>query len=161
MNKSTTDQPRKPYMIQGQLRKAQGSITVPENSGLHLVFTLVPENGDYDSPTSKILNKRWAKTREAYKTAFVNRFEFKLGNILNTAVGSDIWVIQAIAFNKNKEVDTEALKDGVKKLIDLAKYEKASVHVSQLTLDEAPELLGMFEDQLLTQGLSLYVYPRE
>lgn len=148
------------FKIAGKVKKCEGSLTVPENAGLRMVFSLVPDNGNYTSNTSVNLSKRWSKVKETYKLAYVNRFNFKLGNLLTTPVSSDIWVVQGIVFNKDNQLDLDALNAVVKKLVAAAAYDQASVHVSQSTLDEAPDLLAMLEAQLLPHGYSVYVYPR-
>lgn len=158
MQKNTQQEHIQKFTQPGRIRQASSPITNPENAGLRLIFTVCSDNGKYDSPLFNILSKRWAKVKENYRAAYVNREKFKLGATVNTATASDIWVLQAVVFDSEGKLSESHLDQAIKELTALAKYEKASVHVSEQDLTDVPGLKDKLEKILVPDGVSLYLY---
>ena len=55
-------------------------------------------------------------------------------------------------------LDSSALQTGLKKVAELAKYEKASVHISHLTTAEMPEVKDLANQLFVQQGINTVFY---
>jgi hypothetical protein len=60
--------------------------------------------------------------------------------------------------NDELQTDAKALGECLKKVAALAKYEKATVHVSTLLTSAVPELNDLLTEQLVNNGVSVYFY---
>jgi hypothetical protein len=105
-----------------------------------------------------MITKRWSKVRDDYRSWFVNRQNFKLGTLNSTAISSETWIQQAVCLNEKNKLDKTALEACVKKLIDTAKYERASIHVSDMLFKEVPAIKKLLLTMVPEAGLNLYVY---
>src|SRR5277367_6633522 len=130
MNKFTT---------QGKLRQINATILAPENAGLRLVLNAVGQHGKFESKLDSVLTKKWAKVREDYKGWYATQHNSKMGWLNQTAVSSDTWIVNMLIEDKTGKVDQAALQLAIKKVAELAKYEHASVHVSNLLTSDLPE----------------------
>lgn len=146
------------FMKPGQVKEISGSVTKPEGARLALVFTPCSTTGTYKSDVYDKIVNRWAKVKLDYRAKFVNRENFKLGEIITSAVNSDIWVCQAICLNDKGKLDKEALEICIKKIISLANYEHAFVHLSQLTFKSFPAIKKLMPNLVSEAGLNLYCY---
>jgi len=142
----------------GKLKEVTGSITTPELSSLRLIVVPCSLNDKFETDLQKVLVKRWAKVREEYKHWFSVRQNFKLGSTNTLAVASDTWCVYLLCKNEDGTVDTKALEDGFKKLAEMAKYEKASVHLSEFTLTELPQLRKLAQELIVQEGLNVVIY---
>jgi|SRR5277367_5377024 len=149
MNKFTT---------QGKLRQINATILAPENAGLRLVLNAVGQHGKFESKLDSVLTKKWSKVREDYKGWYATQHNFKMGWLNQTAVASDTWVVNMLVEDKEGKLNATALQLAVKKVAELAKYEGASVHVSNLMAAEMPELQPLLVTQLIEQGINVYFY---
>ena len=146
------------FLVPGKLKEVKGSITAPESVRLAMVFVPCSLTGEFSSDVYDKITQRWSKVKNDYRSRFVNRENFKAGEIITTAVASDVWVVQALCLTDKGKLDKTALDNCVKKVISTAKYETAFVHVSQLTLTTFPALKKVLETGLLPEGLNLYCY---
>jgi hypothetical protein len=146
------------FTIQGKMKQVNATILAPENSGLRFVLNACGQSGKFESKLDNLLTKRWVKVREDYKGWYATQHNFKLGWLNNTAVASDTWVINMLVEDKDGKVDEKALQLAVKKLAELAKYEKASVHVSTILTAEIPALQPMLVKGLIEEGVNVYFY---
>lgn len=142
----------------GKTKNVVGSIVTPELSSLRLILVPVSMKDDLSGPLTKVLIKRWAKVKDTYKEWYAVRQGFKLGNLTTLAVASDTWCIFALCKGEDGKVDAKALDDCFKKLNEMAKYEKASVHVSELSVSELPDCKGLVQKHLLDHGVNTYFY---
>ena len=145
----------------GKTKTVQGTILSPELGNLRLVLVPCDEGGKPSSELHALLNKKWRKVAEELKGWYSQHVTFKLGNIQTTAVQSDVWVIHCLFLNKEGKVDSKALATCVKKVTDLAKYEKASVHVSTLTSNSISELTNLLQKNCIENGICVYYYADE
>lgn len=148
----------KKFITPGKFKQINATILAPENAGLRLILNVVGQNGKFESKLDGILSKKWVKVREDYKGWFATQHNFKMGWLNNTAVGSDTWVVNMLVEDKEGKVDTKALQVAVKKVADMAKYERASVHVSAITVSEIPELQQLLTSHLIEEGVNVYFY---
>lgn len=146
------------FVLPGKVKQAKSSIITPEDAGLRFVITLCSDDGSFDTPLQTTLNKRWARVRQDYKGWYAERSNFKLGNILTSAVNSDTWVVHMLCLGKDNQLDDKAMTSCMKKLSDTAKYENASIHLSKELTDAFPKLAELLKDYITVNGINLYFY---
>lgn len=152
----------------GKLKEVNGSILSPQFAGLRLVLSANNLSGVTEVEKDKkkvavnellaLFNKKWAKVREEARGWYASQKDYKLGNTLTTAVQSDTWVVHMLCQDKDRKLDKKALDSCLKKVADLANYEKASVHVSEFLLKEMPELQKAVQESLVNAGVNVYLY---
>jgi len=149
----------KKFQNVGRTKVVNGSILMPENSGLSFVLNIANMLGKTDNPLYPIFNKKWKKVKEEVRGWYVTKTgAYKLGAINNIAVQSDVWIINMLCQNEKLETDVKALEECLKKTAASAKYEKASIHVSTLLVDMIPQLPELLQKHIVDQGISLYFY---
>ena len=146
------------FVTHGKTKLVQGTILTPELGNLRLILVPSSEKGDGGSDLYNLLSRKWKQARAELKGWYSNHIDFKLGNIQSTAVQSDTWVVHCLFEDKNGKVNEKALASCVKKLADLAKYEKASVHVSTLTTSALPQLSPLLVTNMIEKGITVYFY---
>lgn len=146
------------FIAPGKTKLVNGTIIAPENAGLRFVVNVVSQNGTFDSALDKILAKKYNTAKLAYKEWHATQRGFKLGSIKDVAVNADIWVMHMLVEDKDGNVNEAALKTAVKKLGELAKYERASVHVSTLLTKAIPQLESLLAEHLVQEGVTTYFY---
>lgn len=146
------------FTIPGKVKQINATILAPENAGLRLVLNTCAQNGKFDSQLDSILSKKWTKVREDYKGWYATQHNFKMGWLNNTAVASDTWVVNMLVEDKEGKLDDKALQLAVKKVAELAKYERASVHVSNLLTSNMPNLQQLLVTHLVEEGINVYFY---
>lgn len=142
----------------GRIKECTGSVLTPQNAGLKMVLSVCSQSGLYESPFYNMITKRYTKVKSDYREWFVTQQGLKLGNLNTTAITSETWVMQAVCLDGKEKLDKKALEACVTKLIDQAKYEKASIHISDLLLKEVPALKKLLMTAIPEAGLNLYVY---
>lgn len=143
----------------GQVKTIQGSILSPHNAGLRFILSVNNMAGKPENPMFPIFDKKWKQVRQESRGWFATKTgAYKLGAINTTAVQSDTWVIHLLCQDENVKTDLKALEACLKKVADLAKYEKATLHVSLVLVDAIPEITKMLETQLVKEGISVYFY---
>lgn len=144
----------------GKTKVINGTILAPETGGLRFVLSLNNTKGSPEgNPLLPIFDKKWKKVREESRGWYATKTgAYKLGAISTTATQSDVWVVNMLCQNDELEVDAVGLKECLKKICALAKYEQASVHVSSLLTTFIPELNNLLKEQLLDNGVSVYFY---
>jgi len=142
----------------GKLKEVVGSITTPELSSLRLILVPCSMNDKFDGELQKLLTKRWAKVREEYRSWYSVRQDFKLGSTATLAIKSDTWCVYVLCKSDDGLLDSSALQTGLKKVAELAKYEKASVHISHLTTAEMPEVKDLANQLFVQQGINTVFY---
>lgn len=157
MDSKNTMQPNT-FVTQGKTKVVNSSILSPELGNLRLVLVPCSESGKPDTDLHALLNKKWKSVAAELKGWYANHINFKLGNIQSTAVQSDTWVLHTLCRDKDGKLDEKALAACVKKIADMAKYERASVHVSTLTTAAIPELVPLLQAQCLDKGMAVYFY---
>lgn len=146
------------FFTHGKTKLVKGTILTPELGNLRLVLVPCNEKGDGKSELYDLLNRKWKQARAELKGWYSNHIDFKLGNIQSTAVQSDTWVVHCLFEDKNGKVNDKALASCVKKVADVAKFEKASVHVSTLITEKLPQLSPLLVSELVEKGISVYFY---
>ena len=151
------------FLPKGRVKVINSTILTPENAGLRFVLSMNNLEGkEKSNPLLPIFDRKWRQVRVDSKGWYATRTgAYKLGAIKTTAVQSDTWVIHMLcqkAESDKFEVDPAGLELCVKNTSDLAKYEKASVHVSSIMLNEIPELKGLLIKYMADQGVNLYFY---
>lgn len=148
------------FITQGRMKEVDGSVLAPINAGLKMILAVCSQTGKYESPLYNMLTKRFSKVRDDYRGLFINQ-QMKLGELHTTAANSETWVMQAVCMDTKDKLDKKALESCIKKLVDTAKYEKASLHVSDLLFKEVPSLKKTLAKTVLEAGVNLYVYKDE
>jgi len=147
------------FKPQGKMKIIKGSILAPENAGLRFVLSVNNMLGKTDGSWLKIFDKKWKKVREETKGWYNTRTgAYKLGAVNTTAVQSDTWVIHLLCQDEKMNTDLKSLGDCLKKVCNMAKYEKATVHVSSLITESIPELTELVAQHLVSNGVSVYFY---
>jgi hypothetical protein len=146
------------FAIQGKTKVVNGTILMPETSGLRMVMTAATETGKPDGALYSLLDTKWKNAKAEFKGWYQQHVTFKLGNIHETAVQSDIWIVHCLFLDKEGKVNDKALASCLKKLGDKAKYEHGSVHVSTLLVKDVPTLPELLQTHLVEKGVSVYYY---
>jgi hypothetical protein len=143
----------------GKTKLINSTILCPEYGNLALILNLANMAGKAESPLMPLFDKKWRKVKEDVRGWYVNKTgEYKLGAINRLAVQSDVWVIHMLCQDLELKTDVKALKDCLKKVCALAKYEKAGLHVSTLLTDSIPEMADLLTEMLVNEGVSVYFY---
>lgn len=149
----------KKFTIPGRTKQINATILAPENAGLRIILNICGQSGKFESKLDKLLCSRWARVKSDYKEWHATQYNFKLGMLnTNSAVASDTWVCNALVKDKNDVVDNVALETAIKKLSALCKYERASLHVSNILVDECPGLKDLLTTHLIDDGVNVYFY---
>lgn len=147
------------FQPQGRVKVIQGSILAPENAGLRFVLNVANLEGKAESPLYPVFDKKWPTVKREVKGWFNTRTgAYKLGAVNTTAVQSDTWVLNMLCQDKELNTDKSALQTCLKEVCKMAKYEKASVHVSTLLTDSVPDLTDLLKTELVENGVSVYFY---
>jgi hypothetical protein len=146
------------FIQQGLVKQISATVLAPVNAGLRLILNFTSESGSFEGKFDKLLSKRWTRVREDFKFAFATRQNFKPGSITTTAVGSDTWVVNMLCKDKDGTLDKKTLALGMRNLVNMAKSEHGSVHVSNLLLEELPELNELVVKNLVENGVNVYLY---
>lgn len=143
---------------QGKLKEVTGSVLSTQNSGLRFIINATNKKCNLEYDLIKDFDKKWKNVRGDLKTWFNNPANHKLGNIRELAVQSDTWIVHMLCQDENLKTDEKALKECLKKVAELARYEQASVHLSHKTVEQVPELKNLVEEFILNKNISVYVY---
>lgn len=154
-----TDTQKNKFLQPGRVKVVQGSILTPENAGLRFVLNVVNTAGKAEGPLYPLFDKKWGKVKEEAKGWYNTRDgKYKLGAVNTTAVQSDTWVIHMLCQNDEFQTDVAGLTACLKKVCDMAKYERATVHVSTLLTTAVPEITDLLNTQLVERGVSVSFY---
>lgn len=156
----TTDKQPNKFQQPGRVKTIKGSILAPENAGLRFVLSLNNLAGKNEgNPMLPIFDKKWPKVKAESRGWFATRTgAYKLGAVNTTAVQSDTWVIHMLCQGEDLQVDTTGLAKCLKEVCKMAKYEKATVHVSTVLTNSVAELTNLIKSELIDQGVSVSFY---
>lgn len=146
------------FAPKGKTKVVKGTILAPENAGLRFVLNTLSLSGKPDGELFSLFDKKWSRVRSESKGWYATRQNFKLGAINTTAVQSDTWILTMLVKNEEDQLDESALDVCLKKICDMAKYERATVHVSSLLTDEFPALADKLNTALVANGISVVFY---
>jgi len=143
----------------GKSKLIKGSVLNPESSGLCFVLNMVNMAGKVDGEQYKTFDKKWPKVKVEVKGQWANKTGFyKLGTVDTVAVQSDVWVVNMLCQDDKLQTDIKAVENCLKKVCDMAKFERASVHVPVLLTKTIPELVDLSKKYLLENGVNVYFY---
>jgi hypothetical protein len=144
----------------GKTKIIQGSILAPHNAGLRFVLSVNNLAGKPDGhPLYPLFEKKWKKVREEARGWYATKTgAYKLGAVNTTATQSDTWAIHMLCQDENLQTNSAALETCLKEVCKMAKYERATVHVSTLLTDAVPEMMGLLNTELVEQGVSVFFY---
>jgi hypothetical protein len=158
MNNNTAASATK-FQPKGKTKVITGSILNPETGGLRFILSPLNTLGKPEHVLMPIFDKRWAAVRRDIKGFYSNKTgTYKMGYVNTTAVQSDVWILHMLFQNDKFETDVKGLELCLKEVCKMAKYEKASVHVSNLLLDKVPEMKELLTSKLVDEGVSVYTY---
>jgi len=146
------------FVQPGRLKIKDETILMPEFVGLRMVFIPCSSNKKFDKKLDISLSKKWPKVKEDFKLWSQSFTNFKLGEISDSALMSDLWVVYGLCKNDEDKVDSAALEKCIKKLSALSKNYKGSLHFSSSSIEEIPELADMIEKELIQNGITVYLY---
>jgi hypothetical protein len=147
------------FQASGRVKVIQGSILAPHNAGLRFVLNIANMSGKAESPLYPLFDKKWKKVKEEVKGWFNTRTgAYKLGAVNTVPVQSDTWVINLLCQDEEFKTDTKGLTTCLKEVCKMAKYEKATVHISTLLTQAVPEITDLLNNELVEQGVSVYFY---
>ncbi len=150
------------FMPKGKMQNAPtgASIIAPVNAGLRLIVNFGSAKPSFDQELDKMLTRVWARTRQDHFAWTGDIRTFKLGNIKESLVASDIMIINLLVRDKDDMIDGSALEKALTNLAAFAKMEKGSVHISQLLIDEVPALKELVNKHLAENGVNCYFYTK-
>lgn len=159
MNKDSQER-AKAFQPQGRTKVIKGSILAPENAGLRFVLSVNNLEGKAEgNPLLPIFDKKWPKVKAEARGWWATKTgAYKLGAVNTTAVQSDTWVIHMLCQDKELAVDSAALQKCLKEVCKMAKYERATVHVSTVLTNSIPDMTNLLNEELVGLGVSVYFY---
>ena len=147
------------FQTLGKTKVIKGTILQPELGGLRFVLSVNNLAGKPENPLFPLFDKKWKSVKVDSRGWYANKTgEYKFGATYTTAVQSDVWVIHCLCQDENLKTDLKGLEECLKKVCKSAKYEHASVHISNLLVDVAPELQDLAMKHLVEEGVSVYFY---
>lgn len=150
--------PKNKFMPVGKSKLIEGTIITPELANLCLVVVPVSMMGKPENSVYGILEKKWKNVKADVKGWHASNRDFKLGDIHELCVQSDVWVVSILCLDKEGVLDEKALAKCMKNLLKMTKDEKASVHISMITVDEMPQIGDLVQEHLLDNGVNVYFY---
>lgn len=148
------------FTPKGKMQDApQGaSIIAPVNAGLRLIVNFGSAKPAFDQKLDKMLTRVWVRARQDHFAWTGDIRLFKLGNIKESLVASDIMIVNLLVRDKDDMVDGAALEKALTNLAAFAKLEKGSVHISGLLIEEVPALRELAGKFLSENGIHCYFY---
>jgi hypothetical protein len=146
------------FTPQGKVKVVQSSVLNPENAGLRLIVNLCSKDGKFENKLDKLLTSKWNRVREEYKGWYASQHNFKTGELMHMAVSSEIWVVSLLVREADGKIDDKTAAKAVSKLAALAKYENASVHCSNILVEEYPQLKDLLVSSVAQNGTHTYFY---
>ena len=147
------------FKVKGKVKLIKGSILTPEDAGLRFILNVNNLAGKSESPLYPLFDKKWQKVKVESRGWYVNKTgAYKLGATNTTPVQSDVWVIGMLCQDEDLKTDLTGLEACLKKVCASAKYEKASLHVSNLLCAAIPELQDLITKHLVNEGVSVSYY---
>ena len=154
-----TEEKTNKFQQAGRVKVVQGSILSPHNAGLRFVLSVTNMLGKMESPLYPLFEKKWPKVKQEARGWYATKTgAYKLGAVNTTAVQSDTWVLHMLCQDGELKTDTEALDKCLKEVCRLAKYERATVHVSSLLVNAIPELTETLNRELVSNGVAVCFY---
>jgi len=158
-----TETKKNPFQQPGRVKVIQGSILAPENAGLRFVLNVHNMKGQAEGPLYPLFEKKWKQVKADVKGWYNTRtglghHPYKLGSINTTATQSDTWVVHLLCQDEELNTNSAALSNCLKEVCKMAKYERATVHVSTLLTAVVPELVDALNTELVEQGISVCFY---
>lgn len=142
-----------------QQAPAGASVLSPINAGTRMIVNFVSLGpSKFDQKLDKMLERIWNKVRQDYFAWSGDIRGFKLGSIKDTLVNSDIMILSLLVRDKDGIVDAAALEKALQNLAAFAKYEKGSIHVSELLIEEVPALKELVKKYIAETGINCYFY---
>jgi len=147
------------FQTAGRIKVVNGSILNPQDGGLRFILNVANLSGKTDGPMYNIFNKKWPKVKAEVRGWYATKTgDYKVGALHTFAVQSDVWVISMLVQNADQTTDLVGLEKCLKDICKQAKYEKASVAISNVLTEAIPELTEMVQKQLVNQGVSVAFY---
>lgn len=115
----------------------KGDVTQPITEGNKFIIHVCNDIGAFGAGVALAIGKKWPVVKTKYKE-WSNKDDFKLGNIQHVKVEKDLVVINMIAqhniitINNIPPIRYDALQLCVKKVSDLALFNKVSVNIPYL-----------------------------
>ena len=147
------------FGLQGRIKECHGSSLNPVNAGLKMIVSFCSQSDKYESPFYNMLIKRFGKVHSDFREWFVMQ-NLKFGTVNTTAVNSDTWIMSLVCLDKKNKLDKAALEDCLKKVIEMAVYERFSLHISEMLLKEAPHLKKLLPT-ISNAGVNVYLYKED
>jgi hypothetical protein len=148
------------FQTAGKVQAIKGSILTPHNAGLRFILSINNMAGKAEgNPLLPVFDKKWPKVRQESRGLFATKTgAYKMGSVSNMSVQSDTWIIGLLCQNEELQVDAASLEKCLKETAKLAKYEKASIHISSLLTDMIPELSTLASKCFVEEGISVSYY---
>lgn len=153
------DPPKNQFQPKGRVKVVKGSILAPENAGLRFVLSVTNMAGKTENPLYPLFEKKWPKVKQEARGWYATKTgAYKLGAVNTTAVQSDTWAIHMLCQDEDLTIQTAALKTCLKEVCKMAKYERATIHISSLLVEAVPELQELVSELLVDQGVGVSYY---
>lgn len=153
------EEKKNPFAPKGRVKVIQGSIITPHDAGLRFILNVANMVGKAENPLYPLFEKKWPTVKREVRGWFNTRDgKYKLGAIQQLAVQSDTWVISLLCQDAEQQTQADALKTCLKEVCKLAKYERATVHVSTVLTTAVPELTELLNSELVENGVSVSFY---
>jgi hypothetical protein len=154
-----TEQPKNKFQQSGRVKVIKGSILFPHDAGLRFILNVTNTAGKMESPMYPLFDKKWPNIKKEARGWYANKTgAYKVGAVASVAVQSDVWAINLLCQNDDLQTDLVGLEKCLKETCKMAKYERASVHCSNLLTEAIPELQDLITTNLVEQGVAVCYY---
>lgn len=148
-------QPTK-FGVKGTFNLRKGSKAQPTAGGHCIIVNLCDNSGNHWSKDNAC-NKRWPKAEQEYRRWYVSQRKFLLGEVQEVNVQSTVCIANAIVFDKEGNLDMDALEKALDKIGYMAYDYGSSVH-----LDADPryqnEITKMAQEYIIYRGKNVTFY---
>jgi len=150
------------FQPQGRVKVIQGSILMPHDAGLRFILNINNMVGKAENPLYPIFDKKWPRVKQDAKGWYNTRTgAYKKGALNTSCVQSDVWIIHCLVQDEELKTDLAAFETCLKEVCKMAKYEKASLHISTLLVEAVPELQELVQKHITSNGINVSYYEEQ
>ena len=146
-----------------------GDATSPVGSGNMIIVHICNDIGGWGKGFVLAISNKWKAPESKYRDWYSSGDDFKLGSVQFVKVENNLWIANLIGQHKiwrgkdgSPPIRYEAVRDGMKKVMEKAKALNASIHMPRIGCGLAGGEWELIEpiliDELVSNELDVFVY---